>query len=161
MRKFAVALALLIAHTASAEGLGVSRADVRGKVDTYLQTAVTPAVTLEYEAGKLFSGESRLMGTSDNPSILLELIGDPSDLESVSVMFVPSAKDLTQNMASIAVVIAIMQVTFPEWADSVTWFNNALESGSEKTQVTRNGKVVTIQNLAEVLGVITLRVGRP
>ena len=160
-RKIAVTLALLIAHAASAEGLGVTRAEVREKVDTYLQTAVTPSVKLEYEAGTLFSGEPRLMGTSDDPFIMLELIGDPADLESATVMFVPSGNDLSKNLVSLVVVVAIMQVTLPEWADSLTWFNNALESGAQKTEATRNGKAISLRNDTAIIGTVTLTVKKP
>ena len=130
--------------------LGVSRSSV-------LSLLTEIDVSLGWQEAPLASGERRLMGSQDDPFVVIELMGPPGDLREIVVAFTPSEVAL-RNLTAIFTVAAVLRTVFPGWADSVEWFNNAMDSGAQQRSTRRRGIEVRMTNYAALTGIVMLAV---
>ena len=65
------------------------------------------------------------MGTLENPSLLLELTGRPSNLRYVSLTFSPQTSPAA-NVQPLAAIIILFQATVPEWNGAMEWFTSVV-----------------------------------
>ena len=144
----AAVLLLPVSELCAQGRLGVSRVQILTKL-----AEVAPDMTLDYEESPLIGGERRLMGTST--FVTLELIGPPGNLRQITMMFVPQQTGI-DNLSALAVAATFLGTVFPAWAESLTWFGDALASSVEESTTTRNGIEVRMNNYVQVMGMILL-----
>ncbi len=112
-------------------------------------------ISLAYESGQLLSGESRTMGTSEDPFLMLELIGPASDLREIAFTTAPSA-NAAENVEALGITLILLTTVMSDWSDGVDWYTETLGSGIEERAIRVDGVEVTIRNYADVLGVVSL-----
>ena len=133
-------------------GLGTSRSSITNELARL-------DVVLDYNESPLHTGEQRLLGTMENPFILLELTGRPSNLRSVSLSFSPQASHAA-NVQPLAATIVLFQAIVPGWKESIGWLSSSMESGEEKVQYFYGNREVTMTNYAKTMGFIILSIKR-
>ena len=106
-------------------------------------------ISLAYESGQLLSGESRTMGTSEDPFLMLELIGPASDLREIAFTTAPSA-NAAENVEALGITLILLTTVMSDW------YTETLGSGIEERAIRVDGVEVTIRNYADVLGVVSL-----
>ncbi|MDE0394170.1 MAG: hypothetical protein OYK82_05265 [Gammaproteobacteria bacterium] len=142
MRAAILAVLLGLPLPAAAQGLGVSAQEIRGLVSRL-------DISLAYESGQLLSGESRTMGTSEDPFLMLELIGPASDLREIAFTTAPSA-NAAENVEALGITLILLTTVMSDW------YTETLGSGIEERAIRVDGVEVTIRNYADVLGVVSL-----
>jgi hypothetical protein len=107
-------------------------------------------------------GKARRMGKTADSLAFIELIGDPRNLHSVSVMIGIPSDDQATIARNIVICLAVIKNTLPNWPEGTDWFNEALEKiihSFTKTseEITLNDKTVSL-TLHKELGMCTLTI---
>ena len=136
--------------TAQTAGLGVSRSEITGKLNQL-------NVSMSYQESPLLDGTQRLMGSVGDNRVSMELIGNPLDLEQVTVVFSPSS-NAAENLNALAAVAATLTLAAPRARDSMDWFTTALGSGQESVTRKLYDRRISLNNYASVLGMVLLTV---
>lgn len=137
----------------SSAGLGVSRNGIQARLST---------LDLDWsfeETEPLLDGQARMFVSSENPMILVELIGEPGNLKSVSVITSPSDDPDHNALSGIVIASVLAELTSEaETAALLDWYTKAV-SGAEVT-VTRvfGGRRLTVTRHLETLGTISLNI---
>ena len=130
------------------KGMGIPRA-------SFLKFAEA-GLPITFEESPLVDGTPRLLGTMENPWAMLELIGDPHNIRSVGVSFVPTTSD-ADNAKIGLLALASMKVASPNWPEASDWFLERMDAGIEEASVVRGNRRYTYQR---VLGMVNMIVER-
>lgn len=132
----------------SSTGLGISRS-------AFVASFESAGVT--FENSPLRDGRERMLGTSTNKVVTIEIIGPASNVTEASVL-APASSDETTNTLTILHMAQILKVGAPEWEGGLDWLTTSItELGQERRAGTEEGmRTETIGQKRVRLGTLDL-----
>jgi len=124
----------MVAPSAVANGIGISRQAVQSVLEE-------PSINFRFEASTPVGGQPRVMGKSPNGLAVVELIGQPANLASASIM-VGIPNDDEARQLSVIHAMGFLKTAAPQWTGATDWFTAAVRkiaSGSQTEATTTYG----------------------
>ena len=103
-----------------------------------------------FEHTVLPDGTPRFLGVSQDRLDTLELRGPSDNIESVSLLTVFSAGDLSYNFKKMFYLLALLDVIVPEWDDREKWLTDSIifsANGDMENTISYNGKSIRYEYL--------------
>jgi len=103
---------------------------------------------LTYQSAPLHDGTPRMLIQSESGIILGELTGPPDNLKAISIMF--GVTDDKNNLQAIYIHQQLLENLFPDWQQSSTWYNAALNHIINKdliAEIDRNQATITLEKI--------------
>ena len=137
----------------SIAGLGVSRNGIQARLST---------LELDWsfeETEPLLDGRARMFASSEDPMVLVELIGEPGNLESVSVITSPSDDPDRNALSGIVIASVLAELTSEaETAALLDWYTKAVSGAEDTSTRVFGGRRLTVTRHLETLGTISLSI---
>lgn len=109
-------------------------------------------------------GRPRRMGQTADNLAHIEIIGEPSDVHSATVMIGIPNDAPTTLIRNVGICLILLNNALPSWDDRADWFNSALEkinaSPEKSSEETSVGNATVKLILVKQLGMCTLSVTR-
>ena len=115
--------------------------------------------TFKIEDSPLKDGRQRRLGQAR--TAMLELIGDPSDLEQITISVAVSNEDALSIVSAIGSLLMLPTLVDPTWDGASDWLNDAIERAvnGEESATTVNGVTYKLMAVKE-LGLLSLSASR-
>lgn len=132
-------------------GLRVSRKDIQARLDQ-----LELGLTYE-ETEPLMDGRERMFAELDDPMVLVEMIGSPDNLESVTVATFPSDDPDSNTLSGIIIAVVLAEVTSEAGTEALLdWYTEAVRSEADTQSRVYGGMRFTVTKYLETLGNISL-----
>lgn len=137
------------------EGLGRTERQILAKLEAYF-----PRI----EESTPVHDKSRRMGQASDNSAGIEIIGDPKDVNSASVMVALPNDDRAILSRNTTICFILINNALPKWSRGADWFNEAIEKimdSPEKTsEETSVGHATVKLALMKQVGILALTIER-
>lgn len=129
------------------KGIGISRSKI-------LAAYAEKNDAFSGQEGAPVNGQPNWVGRSSNGLATLQLIGNPDDLTSASVVFGVAKDNIDSAAAGMIHMYILLNTIFPDWQDCNKWIVSAIDQVSKNEQDTvetkRDGKLIKFQVSREI-----------
>jgi hypothetical protein len=137
-----------------ANGIGVSRQAVQSVFEE-------PSINFRFEASTPVDGQPRVMGKSPNGLAVVELIGQPANLTSASIMVGIPNDDAEARQLSVIHAMGFLKTTAPQWTGATDWLTTSVQqiaSGSQTEATTTYGSNQVRLSIIKDMGLMTVTI---